>query len=181
VLGDGDPVEDLLDEVFATERAALTGQGDFREDLQAVLRRAGVGVPVDEVLRLWSRIEPVPGMLDLVAELRAREYPCFVASNQQRYRARHMSTVLGYGRAFTGEFYSCALGATKPDPAFFRAILRELDLEPEGLLFVDDHEPNVDAARTLGVRAVRFDARHHDAPAAALRWAIEEQLQLTGK
>jgi len=177
-LGAGVPVEELMDEIFEKERASLTGQGDFREALQAVLRQANVTVTVDEVLRFWSMIEIVPGMLELVAELRAREYPCFLASNQQRYRARHMSTTLGYAEAFTGEFYSWVLAAMKPDVTFFQAILRELDLDPGSLLFVDDHEPNVEAARELGIRAVRFDARQHAEPAAALRTMIDDQLAI---
>ena len=106
-LGAEVSVEAVLGEIFAAERASLSGQGDFREDLQSVLQRNGIAVPVDEVLRHWSRIEPVPGVLDVVADLRAREYPCFVASNQQRYRARYMSATLRYADVFTGEFYSC--------------------------------------------------------------------------
>ena len=177
-LGRAEPIDELLDEIFVAERASLTGQRGFREVLQALLREHGIAAPVDEVLRHWCQIEPVPGVLDVVADLRAREYPCFVASNQQRHRARHMSVNLRYAELFTGEFYSCALGATKPDPAFFEAILRELDLEPSSLLFLDDHQPNVDAACAQGIVGVRFDARHHPDPAAALRAVIEEKLAL---
>jgi len=167
-------VEEFVAAIFDVEERALVGESDFREDLQRVLRSWNVQRSVDDVLQAWSMIAPVPGVLDLVADLRAREYPCFVASNQQSYRARAMSSGLGYARAFTGEFYSHALGATKPDPAFFRAILRELDLEPACLLFFDDHEPNIEAARALGIVGVRFDAREHGEPADVLRRLIEE-------
>jgi len=171
-VGDAERAEAFVADVFAAEKLALTGASDFREDLQEVLRRWAVTLSVDEVLRAWSMITPVPGVLDFVAELRAREYPCFVASNQQPYRARHMSTSLGYADAFTGEFYSYALGAMKPDPAFFSTILRELDMDPACLLFFDDHEPNVEAACAMGIHGVHFAAREHDDPVAVLRGLV---------
>jgi len=173
-VGASERCDQFIREIFLVERDALVGGGDFREGLQRILRRWDVAAPVDEIMRAWSMITPVPGMLEYVAELRAGQYPVFVASNQQPYRARHMSSGLDYANAFVGEFYSCALGAAKPDPAFFRAILRELDLEPSRLLFFDDHEPNVNAARGLGIRAVQFDARAHEDPVAVLRTLVEE-------
>lgn len=176
VVGDPDRAEAFVADVFRVEGGALTGAVDFREELQEVLRRWDVAIAVDEVLRAWARIAPVPGVLELIADLRARQYPCFVASNQQPYRARHMSGTLGYADAFTGEFYSYALRARKPDPAFFEAILRELEVEPSALLFFDDHEPNVEAAAALGIRAQRFAAREHDDPAAVLRRLVEAEL-----
>jgi len=172
--------DQFIREIFLAEREALVGRGDFREGLQSVLRRWDVPTPIDEIMRAWSMITPVPGMLEYVAELRAGQYPVFVASNQQPYRARYMSKGLGYANEFVGEFYSCAIGAAKPDPAFFRAILRELDLEPSSLLFFDDHEPNVSAARALGIRAVQFDARAHKEPVAALRTIVEEHGVIPG-
>ena len=172
-VGESERCDQFVREVFLVERDALVGRGDFRQGLQGVLRRWDVRTPVDEIMRAWSMITTVPGMLEYVAELRAGRFPVFVASNQQPYRARYMSSGLGYADAFAGEFYSCALGAAKPDPAFFRAILRELDLEPDRLLFFDDHEPNVDAARGLGICAVQFDALAHAEPVAALRTLVE--------
>ena len=48
------------------------------------------------------------------------------------------------------------LGFTKPDPRFFRAVLDVLPYPPDHLLFIDDRQENVAAARDAGIRAILF-------------------------
>jgi 2-haloacid dehalogenase len=51
----------------------------------------------------------------------------------------------------------------KPDERIFRLLLERYALDPRTTVFVDDHETNVEAARRLGIRGIRF------VDAAALR------------
>jgi putative hydrolase of the HAD superfamily len=53
-------------------------------------------------------------------------------------------------------FYSCRLGATKPDPAAYEAVLAALGAEPGQVTFVDDRPANVAGAAAVGLRAVHF-------------------------
>jgi len=165
--------ESLFEAAIEAEQRALVGDADFRDDFEEVLRRFGIAGSMDEAMALWKDVAPVPGVLDLVEGLRARGVGCYVASNQQAYRAAHMSEALGYGARFDGEFYSYALRAKKPDPRFFEGVLARLDVAAGTILFIDDHEPNVDAARAAGMASERFDAREHDRPAEALRALLE--------
>jgi len=169
LVDDAERADAFLSAAFEAEGRALVGEGDFRADLLAVMERFGVVRPIDDVMRVWKSVAPVPGMLDPLALLRADGHACYVASNQQVYRATYMSETLGYASRFDGEFYSYALGARKPDARFFSGILAQLSVAPSELLFFDDHAPNVSAARALTIDAVRFDAREHDLPAIALR------------
>ena len=61
----------------------------------------------------------------------------------------------------------------KPDPAFFTAILEDLGLRPDQVGFIDDSEPNVSAARALGIATY-----HHPrgADASTLRAGVESLL-----
>ena len=52
--------DDFLEQVFATERPALIGQSNFRDDLQSLLTQWQVGDSVDEIVAMWHRIELVP-------------------------------------------------------------------------------------------------------------------------
>ena len=54
-------------------------------------------------------------------------------------------------------FVSCRIGVRKPDPAAYRCVLEELGLSPDQLVFVDDRESNCEAARQVGITAVRFE------------------------
>jgi putative hydrolase of the HAD superfamily len=100
----------------------------------------------------------------MIASLRASGHGCYLASNQEAYRATYMSETLRYRTVFDGEFYSCTIGYVKPAPAYFRAILDATALRAEETLFIDDLATNVEAARAMGLRASVF------APAADERW-----------
>jgi putative hydrolase of the HAD superfamily len=100
-----------------------------------------------------------------VSRLGASGYGVHLATNQEQYRARHMQNALGYAALFDTCFYSCELGVAKPDPAFFIAVVDTLGVAPASILFVDDSERNVLAARAAGLAAVHW---HLDAGHAAL-------------
>lgn len=133
----------------------LTGHGDLLAALRIALPEWGWTAPVEAFLRDWLTLGavPDPAALALVAALRRHGVRCALASNQNPVRARFMDEELGYRELFDERFYSAALGYAKPDPAYFRAVLAVLGTEPGGVLFIDDSEANVDAARSCGLHA----------------------------
>jgi len=138
------------------EAACLCGESDFAQLLPAVLAEWGSRVSVAEVLQAWHDIQVDATMFPIVAAVRARGTLCCVASNQQSYRARHMSQVLGYHALFDREFYSHVVGAAKPDAQYFSRVLHALDLAPADVLFIDDNRSNVYAASTVGIWSEHF-------------------------
>jgi len=73
--------------------------------------------------------------------------------------------------------FSNEIGARKPDAVAFMALAEGMQLAPHDIVFVDDAEANVEAARALGFRALLLDT-----PAAfAARWraALPELAHLT--
>ena len=69
-----------------------------------------------------------------------------------------MSKGLGYSSCFDKEFYSCDLGFIKPDPRYFESILADLGQPASTMLFIDDQEANVVAARSVGLHGAVFSA-----------------------
>lgn len=151
-----DDVEEFLAQAFAAERPALTGDARWLEVLPELLERWGIADSYDDALRVWLTIEPVLEARELVASLRAAGVRCFLATNQDEHRGRHMHEHLGYGDLFDDTFYSYELRVAKPDPAYFQAVLRRLAMPPDEVLFVDDNLANVDSAREVGLRAERW-------------------------
>jgi putative hydrolase of the HAD superfamily len=151
-----DDVESFLQEAFAAERPALTGHARWLEVLPRLLERWGIADSYDDALRVWLTIEPVAETRDLVASLRASGVRCFLATNQDEHRGRHMHENLGYAELFDDTFYSFELGVAKPDPAYFSAILSRLGLPAAEVLFVDDSATNVESARGVGLRAEQW-------------------------
>jgi len=59
---------------------------------------------------------------------------------------------------FDAVYYSGRYGIRKPDPRIFEIVLRDLDARPRDVIFFDDVEANVAAARKLGIRAIKFES-----------------------
>lgn len=49
---------------------------------------------------------------------------------------------------------SALIGLRKPDPAYFDLILETFELDAEAVLFIDDHQENVDAAALMGMATI---------------------------
>ena len=63
----------------------------------------------------------------------------------------------GFGALVDEILYSHETGLLKPDPAVFALACERLGARPGDCLLVDDHGPNVEAARAAGLGAVRFE------------------------
>ncbi|MEV0285878.1 MULTISPECIES: HAD-IA family hydrolase [unclassified Kribbella] len=153
----GDRAREFLHETWKDELPMLAGSGDYLPVLAATLRSYGVVVPVAEVYAaVWKNIVVVEESIALVRTLRSNGYGVHLGTNQERYRGTHMRTVLGYDDLFDVSCYSYDLGVAKPDPAFFTQAAHRIGAAPESILFIDDTDRNVTAARTTGMPAEQW-------------------------
>lgn len=121
------------------------------------------GRPVDSAdLRscLEGAYEWLEGIPELLAELRASGYAMYAVSNYSIWyeiieRKLKLSEYLDW------RFVSCRTGLRKPDRATYENVLAQLQVGPEDCLFVDDRRVNVQAARQLGLDAIRFQGAAH--------------------
>ena len=169
--------EGFGDAVFDAEVPALTGETTLRAALHAVVDAWDSPTPsVEDLLALWEQTVVDHEAMAVVDEMRGRGILTCLATNQQDHRVAWMSERLGYLRHFDRTYWSSRMGVMKPDEAFFRLILEDLGVTGDEVGFVDDNRANVEAARTLGIRAV-----HHDPVSGAevLRAEVEAILDDT--
>jgi putative hydrolase of the HAD superfamily len=99
----------------------------------------------------WTRAL-LPGAVELLTEL-APNYRLAALSNSNILHWTRNDVVIGVQSYFERAFSSHQLGVRKPDPEIFRRALAELEVEPAEVVFFDDNQLNVDAARFLGINA----------------------------
>lgn len=85
--------------------------------------------------------------------------------------ARAGLEALGVAARFDDVLCSGDVGLAKPDPAIFRLAARRLLVEPAACAFLDDQQEHVEAARSVGMRAHRHEARRMGETLAFLREA----------
>jgi putative hydrolase of the HAD superfamily len=152
-----EPLASFVRELFAAERPSLSGEGDLSQALAQVVDRWGLAAEVAQrVEAWWCSIDVDQALVALVRSLRRQGYRCGLATNQNRTRASYMARELGYAELFDRCFYSCELGYTKPDTRYFAAVTDALGVAPAQILFIDDGERNVEAARAAGLQAAHF-------------------------
>jgi HAD superfamily hydrolase (TIGR01509 family) len=155
--GTNGTADDFIRDVMTSESPALVGDGDFADILAKVLTRQGSQAAVADVLDLWRQFKAEPEVVEIIQDLRAGGIECDLATNQRADRRAIMQDELHYGDWFDHTFYSADLGVAKPDPAYFRIILDTIGLPAESVLFIDDNQANVTAARTVGLHAEEFE------------------------
>jgi putative hydrolase of the HAD superfamily len=156
LIGPDQNVDEFVVAAFEIERAALEGHSDFVGAFSDLLAEWNCLGSLEDGLAAWTMIEADSGMAQTIETLRQQGLRCYLATNQEPFRASYMSAHLGYGSLFDREFYSCRMGIAKPATAYFRLIVDELGVPPPNVLFLDDHEVNVSAAREVGLNAARF-------------------------
>ena len=153
----GGEEDKLLQDIFAAEKPCLTGEKVFADALLPVLSDWGIKLPVQDVLNIWTMIDPVEVNLNVVSELRQQGVRTGLATNQQNHRAEYMRSALAYDSHFDHLFISCEMRVAKPDPDYFRKIAQMMGLAPTAIAFVDDHAGNVDAAKSAGLSGAVYD------------------------
>ena len=109
---------------------------------------------------------PIPGTVEILAELRARDVPLYALSNWSAETFPRAQARFEFLQWFRGIVISGALRVAKPDRAIYRHFLERYELRAEDTLFIDDAPRNVEAAASLGMHALQFT------DAAALRSAL---------
>jgi putative hydrolase of the HAD superfamily len=160
----GERTMEFLVRLYAEELPALAGQGEFMPLVAAALADFGVTAPLEEVYAaIWLRIKPAEESLAIVRQLRHNGYGVHLGTNQERNRAAHMREALGYDALFDVSCYSWELGARKPDREFFAQAAHRIGADPAAILFIDDGDANVAAARDAGFAAEQWTVEdgHH--------------------
>lgn len=126
----------------------------------------GLRMSEDEFVRDFTAIfTPIEPTLGLIRRLKGR-YRLGLLSNTNEWHFRgHIETVPVFP-LFDAVSLSYEVKVMKPGERIYRDALDKLGLPPEACVFIDDIEENVAAARTLSMRAIRYEG--HDRLVAAL-------------
>jgi HAD superfamily hydrolase (TIGR01509 family) len=122
--------------------------------------KSELGLLPKEVEKILSAV------MDEVYELRdpkifsaiPKDIKLAVASN-------HLSAVVdwldrvGVKKYFSSIVVSSQIGVAKPDKRFFEILIEEIAEKPADILFIDDHQENIQSAREVGLTAFCFNSQ----------------------
>jgi putative hydrolase of the HAD superfamily len=118
----------------------------------------------------WTRTRPE--VLEWAAALRAVGRQTGILSNMPTEVLRMVEEGMPWVAEFHPRIFSCRVRRVKPEPAIYRALLDELPVAPGEVLFLDDREENVAAARQVGFQSERFDTLGQILPLLRQRYGL---------
>jgi putative hydrolase of the HAD superfamily len=143
--------------LFALERGEISEQ-EFARRLEAHL---DAGFDPQRLRELYfEQLQPNRPMIDYVGELRSRGLRTALCTNNVReWEPLWRAKLPELDEVFEVVVDSGFVGTRKPERRIYELTLERLGdgLGFEHCVFVDDLEPNCEAARALGMTAVRFE------------------------
>lgn len=121
--------------------------------------RLGGGLTFEQFTEVWNRaLDPVPIHDDSLFKSLSPRYRLALLSNTDPIHVRNLESTYSFFAYFPSRIYSCAVGASKPDPLIYREALRAVKARAEEALYIDDIAAYVEAAQRLGMKAIQFQS-----------------------
>jgi len=141
----------------------VTGKKDLKEHIKNNPDFWQWSGEPSELLKLWFETEDARNytMIKLVKKIRASGTACYLATEQEQYRADYMKNVM-FQNVFDGYFVTADIGYKKSDHRFFETAVAQLrqtnpELDMNDVIFFDDSQSKVDAAIAVGIDGILFD------------------------
>jgi len=108
-------------------------------------------------------VGPISGTVDILTKLNSRAVPLYALSNWSVETFPAALKRFEFLKWFRGVMLSGEVKLLKPDPRIFKLFLETFAIDPALTVYIDDREPNVEAAMAFGMHGILFT------DAAALR------------
>ena len=159
-LKDPDDRELLKREVYLSlewsrmDRGSLTDEEASEIIAQRVPER--LREAVNRLVGEWDRpILPIPGMEQLIRELKANGYGIYLLSNASVRQHAYWPKVPAFD-LFDGTLISADVHLVKPQPEIYELMCSTFSLRREECVFIDDATPNAEGAFFVGMPAIVF-------------------------
>ena len=137
-------------------RDIVLGRASIEERLAPVLREIAPNLSVETLLAYWFDMDSSLNLVLLarVEQIRASlPMALHLATNQEHRRADYLWRKMELEHHFDAIHYSAEIGHQKPSADFFAVVEDRTGFDGSALLFFDDQEKNVAAARARGWQA----------------------------
>jgi glucose-1-phosphatase len=115
-----------------------------------------------EIDKAWNAILlDIPAeRIELIKKIR-QKYPIYLLSNTNNIHIKASNDYLkkAHGishldQLFDQLFLSYEMGMWKPDVEIYNSVLKQIKLQPNEVLFLDDNLKNIETANTLGIQTI---------------------------
>ena len=153
------PIEDVLQFFKGPFVLCQKGEADLKKELKPYLKKWNWSGTVEDFLDYWFSSDVIlhADIESTVSQFKNMGIKCYLASNNEAYRAEAISNVLNKENLLDGSYFSAYLKVRKENPGFFKHVLNDIAVEPSEVVFVDNDQKNVDSAISVGIKAYLYE------------------------
>jgi len=131
---------------------------DLKEIIKPYLKKWNWTLWVDKLLYLWFLIESKVDnkVISIANKIKEKWISISLVSNQEKYRKDFLLNKLGLWTTFNKNYFSCDLWYIKPNTSFFKKIAKDLNLDFNEILLIDDDPKNINSAKKLWMEAILY-------------------------
>ena len=110
----------------------------------------------EKLIAMWDRpILPIPGMYELIKELKNKGYGIYLLSNASLRQHEYWPRIEA-SRFFDGTIISADEGVMKPGAEYYLRALQKFSLKADECFFIDDLPANIEGALYCGIPGAVF-------------------------
>ena len=98
----------------------------------------------------------ITGSVEILRALKENGYPLFGLSNWSAETYPRARRMYPFFELFDDIILSGEVKLNKPDPAIFRLLLKRIGYSARECLLIDDSQPNIETAKSLGFNTIHF-------------------------
>jgi glucose-1-phosphatase len=135
------------------------GRMSARDWYLHLTKRFGGNFTFEQFTEIWNRVlDPNPIQEDAFLKSLSKRYRLALLSNTDPIHVQHLEASYSFFAFFPVRIYSCAVGASKPNPLIYKEALRALKVKSNEALYIDDIAAYVEAAKRLGMAGIQFQS-----------------------
>ena len=115
-------------------------------------KRYDLALEFEEFKEIWNNIFwDEPEVNEIIVYLKEKGYPVFLLSNTNELHFSHVIERFPIVHTFDEWILSFEVGAKKPNKRIYDAIFEKTDVAREKVIYIDDVDAYVSAARSYGI------------------------------
>ena len=136
-----------------------TGKISTAEFYRLVSQRLQLEVPLERFKQLWgSMFLPQPLLSESFLQSLKKRYRLSLLSNTNEIHFEFVEGRYPILSCIEERVLSYQVGCMKPDEKIYHAAVAKAEVVPEEILFTDDRQENINAARSIGIQAIQFQS-----------------------
>lgn len=158
----GIPFQDLPAEAKQLTQVYEAGQIDRPEFLKRAFALLDFQGTKADFVAAWEDIFVENFAMTKLVNLLRERYPLYLLSNTNDIHSEYFETQYPVFQSFTGAVYSYRVGCIKPGREIFEIAIRQFNVDPSEVVYIDDLAANIATACEFGLQAFHYDHTRHE-------------------